>query len=168
MRELSSLRQFNIKASNIFTWQAAKLTKHFNNLNIVWSHLPGESQGRGSLVGCHLWGRAESDMTEATQQQQQHLHGKKIYNRIYLYVLKYEVSQQRFYQWLPENKKYITQRLCGREILFLLQLPLFNFTILHYSKYTYPKKSACKYFKSQRSDHGCNYNGGIGDVEKQI
>ena len=22
---------------------------------------PGESQGRGSLVGCHLWGRTESD-----------------------------------------------------------------------------------------------------------
>ena len=33
--------------------------------------LPGESQGRGSLVGCPLWGRTESDMTEATQQQQQ-------------------------------------------------------------------------------------------------
>ena len=28
--------------------------------------LPGESQGGGSLVGCHLWGRTESDMTEAT------------------------------------------------------------------------------------------------------
>ena len=28
--------------------------------------LPGESQGQGSLVGCHLWGRTESDMTEAT------------------------------------------------------------------------------------------------------
>ena len=28
--------------------------------------LSGESQGRGSLVGCHLWGRTESDMTEAT------------------------------------------------------------------------------------------------------
>ena len=35
--------------------------------------LPGESQGRGSLVGCRLWGRTESDMTEATQQQQQAL-----------------------------------------------------------------------------------------------
>ena len=31
--------------------------------------LPGESQGRGSLVGCRLWGRTESDATEATQQQ---------------------------------------------------------------------------------------------------
>ena len=33
--------------------------------------LPGESQGRGSLVGCRLWGHTESDMTEAIQQQQQ-------------------------------------------------------------------------------------------------
>ena len=33
--------------------------------------LPGESQGWGSLAGCHLWGRTESDTTEATQQQQQ-------------------------------------------------------------------------------------------------
>ena len=28
--------------------------------------LPGESQGWASLVGCRLWGRTESDMTEAT------------------------------------------------------------------------------------------------------
>ena len=33
--------------------------------------LPGESQGQGSLMGCHLWGRTESDTTEVTQQQQQ-------------------------------------------------------------------------------------------------
>ena len=33
--------------------------------------LPGESQGRGSLEGCHLWGRTELDMIEATWQQQQ-------------------------------------------------------------------------------------------------
>ena len=31
--------------------------------------LPGESQGRRSVVDCRLWGRTESDMTEATQQQ---------------------------------------------------------------------------------------------------
>ena len=29
--------------------------------------LPGESQGRGSLVGCRLWGHTKSDMTEVTQ-----------------------------------------------------------------------------------------------------
>ena len=28
--------------------------------------LPRESQGRGSLMGCRLWGRTESDATEAT------------------------------------------------------------------------------------------------------
>ena len=28
--------------------------------------LTGESQGWGSLVGCHLWGRTESDTTEVT------------------------------------------------------------------------------------------------------
>ena len=33
--------------------------------------LAGESQGQRSLVGCRLWGRTESDTTEATQQQQQ-------------------------------------------------------------------------------------------------
>ena len=32
--------------------------------------LPGESQGRGSLVGCRLWGHTELDTTEVTQQQQ--------------------------------------------------------------------------------------------------
>ena len=33
--------------------------------------LPGESQGRGNLVGCHLWGHTELDTTEVTYQQQQ-------------------------------------------------------------------------------------------------
>ena len=28
--------------------------------------LPGESQEWWSLMGCHLWGRTESDTTEAT------------------------------------------------------------------------------------------------------
>ena len=28
--------------------------------------LPGESQGWGILVGCHLWGRTESDTTDVT------------------------------------------------------------------------------------------------------
>ena len=33
--------------------------------------LPGESQGRGCLMGCRLWGCTESDTTEVTWQQQQ-------------------------------------------------------------------------------------------------
>ena len=43
---------------------------HFDALERKWQptpvFLPGESQGRGSLVGCRLWGRTESDMTEVT------------------------------------------------------------------------------------------------------
>ena len=50
-------------------------TFHFMHQRRKWQStpvfLPGESQGQGGLVGCHLWGRTESDMTEATQQQQQ-------------------------------------------------------------------------------------------------
>ena len=40
--------------------------------------LPGEPQGRQSLVGCRLWGRTESDTTEATQQQQQNAGSKAL------------------------------------------------------------------------------------------
>ena len=51
-------------------------TFHFMHWRRNWKpapvFLPGESQGRGSLVGCRLWGRTESDTTEATWQQQQH------------------------------------------------------------------------------------------------
>ena len=32
-----------------------------NNMKVL-----GDSQGRRSLVGCHLWGRTESDTAEAT------------------------------------------------------------------------------------------------------
>ena len=45
-------------------------TFHFHAWRRKWQptpvFLPGESQGRGSLVGCCLWGRTESDMTEVT------------------------------------------------------------------------------------------------------
>ena len=47
---------------------------HFSNRMqfVTWDRLPtpvflpGESEGWGSLVGCCLWGRTESDMTEVT------------------------------------------------------------------------------------------------------
>ena len=43
-------------------------TFHFHALEKKWQptpvFLPGEAQGRESLVGCRLWGRTESDMTE--------------------------------------------------------------------------------------------------------
>ena len=40
--------------------------------------LPGEPQGRGSLVSCPLWGCTESDTTEATQQQQHYIMQQKL------------------------------------------------------------------------------------------
>ena len=44
--------------------------------------LPGESQGQRSLVGCHLWGRTESDTTDVTQQQQRE-RGKNVESNAY-------------------------------------------------------------------------------------
>ena len=45
-------------------------TFHFHALEKEWQptpvFLPGESQGLGSLMGCHLWGHTESGTTEAT------------------------------------------------------------------------------------------------------
>ena len=40
--------------------------------------LPGESQGRGSLVGFRLWGRTESDTTEVMQRAGSRLCGFKL------------------------------------------------------------------------------------------
>jgi len=48
-----------------------QLSAHTNTLNFLKCaispvFLPGESQGRGSLMGCRLWGHTELDTTEAT------------------------------------------------------------------------------------------------------
>ena len=47
-----------------FTFHFHALEKEMASPTPVF--LPGESQGRGSLVGCRLWGCTESDMTEVT------------------------------------------------------------------------------------------------------
>ena len=47
--------------------------------------LPGESQGRGSLVGCRLWGHTELDTTEVTQQQQ-HRDDRERYRKIHTHI----------------------------------------------------------------------------------
>ena len=48
-------------------WETSLLLFTFMHWRRKWQltpvFLPGESQGRGSLVGCRLWGRTESDMT---------------------------------------------------------------------------------------------------------
>ena len=51
-------------------WAASLWLSTFMHWRRKWQptpvFLPGESQGRGSLVGCRLWGCTESDTTEAT------------------------------------------------------------------------------------------------------
>ena len=58
-------------------WASSLSLFTFMHWRRKWQPAPvfllGESQGWGSLVGCRLWGRAESDTTEVTQQQQQPL-----------------------------------------------------------------------------------------------
>ena len=54
-----------------WTWLSDfTFTLHFLHWKRKWqptpAFLPGESQGRGSLVGCRLWGRTESNTTEMT------------------------------------------------------------------------------------------------------
>ena len=58
-------------AGELFTTRATSLSLFtFMHWRRKWQptlgFLPGESQGWGSLVGCCLWGRTESDTTETT------------------------------------------------------------------------------------------------------
>ena len=46
-----------------FTFHFRALEKEMATPSVF---LPGESQGRQSQVGCHLWGHTESDTTEVT------------------------------------------------------------------------------------------------------
>ena len=51
-------------------WETSLSLSTFTHWRRKWqptpAFLPGKSQGRGSLVGCHLWGHTELDMTEVT------------------------------------------------------------------------------------------------------
>ena len=60
---LQSMGSLRVRQDFTFTFHFHALEKEMTTHSMF---LPGESQGRGSLVGCHLWGRTESDMTEAT------------------------------------------------------------------------------------------------------
>ena len=46
-----------------FTFHFHALEKEMATAQVF---LPGDSHGRGSLVGCPLWGRTELDTTEVT------------------------------------------------------------------------------------------------------
>ena len=62
--------------------------------------LPGESQGRGSLVGCHLWGRTESDTTEVASQ-----HRKTRANFLTIPIITHDTSAVIVYiQWQHKRR----------------------------------------------------------------
>ena len=57
-------RSLMVKKNDVSTTLTGVMVKRHHLATPVF--LPGESQGQGSLVGCRLWGRTESDTTEAT------------------------------------------------------------------------------------------------------
>ena len=66
--------------------------------------LPGESQGWRSLVGSHLWGHTELDMTEATQRQQQNLTICKAFLKVLWRYLKNSSTQSVIPSFLNFDK----------------------------------------------------------------
>ena len=62
--EVHGVAEGQTQLSNFtFTFHFHALEKEMQPIPVF---LPGESQGRQSLVGCCLWGRTESDTTEVT------------------------------------------------------------------------------------------------------
>ena len=57
--------------------------------------LPGESQGRGSLTGYHLWGRTESDTTDMNQQNLILLWSKNVHRSLSSFSL-YDFNPYKF------------------------------------------------------------------------
>ena len=63
LQSMGSLRVGTRLSHFAFTFHFHALEKEMATHSSV---LAGESQGRGSLVGCCLWGLTESDTTEVT------------------------------------------------------------------------------------------------------
>ena len=76
LTRLSSLKEGNLFLVFVHGYTLEKKVENevaqFCPLRRQWHpipvRLPGKSHGRRSLVGCHLWGCTESDMTEVTYQ----------------------------------------------------------------------------------------------------
>ena len=60
---LQSMGSLRVGQDFTFTFHFHALEKEMQPTPVF---LPGESQGRGSLVACRLWGSTELDTTEAT------------------------------------------------------------------------------------------------------
>ena len=65
---LQSMESLRVRHDFTFTFYFHALQKEMATHSSV---LAWRIPGTGSLVGCRLWGRTESDMTKVTQQQQQ-------------------------------------------------------------------------------------------------
>ena len=63
LQSMGSLRVGHDLSDFTFTFHFHALEKEMATTPVF---LPGESQGRGSLVGCSLWGCTESDTTAVT------------------------------------------------------------------------------------------------------
>ena len=63
MRSMGSLRVGHDWATSLSRFTFIHWRRKWQPIPVF---LPGESQGRESLVGWRIWGRTESDMTEAT------------------------------------------------------------------------------------------------------
>ena len=80
--------------------------------------LPGVFQGWRSLVGCPLWGRTESDPTEATKQQQQQQQGgvcqaSQLWRKFFFFLVFCKYKYLREVLWDSVN------------ILFLIRFPMY-------------------------------------------
>ena len=62
--------------------------------------------GTGSLVGCRLWGRTESDMTGVTQQQQQQCQGHACWRFSNLFLFFHLYCSQSNQCWLQVGGKH--------------------------------------------------------------
>ena len=97
--------------------------------------LPGESQGRGSLVGCRLWGRTKSDTTEVTQQQQ-------TYSSHMVEIKKWKYNVIRLQHWITFFPCFYDLKVCPDLCpLSQIQIPAFKITFL-YTSSTYNGKWA--------------------------
>ena len=63
LQSMGSLRVGDDRATSLSLFTLMRWRRKWQPTPVF---LPGESQGRGSLVGCRLLGRTESDMTEST------------------------------------------------------------------------------------------------------
>ena len=78
--------------------------------------LPGESQRRRSLVGCHLWDHTELDKTEVTQQQQQKAI-QELYFKIIKNHLPYDLVILFPYSQSEEISEYMNRDLWSKKFI---------------------------------------------------